>query len=105
MLFLQCLAYSSYAAEGLFTANRLCQFLQKEQGGYENVTIDECEELIKIHEQSDLKLKGQMSSSGFVNMLLSPNFELFNKEHRTIHHDMTQPLSHYYIATSHNTYD
>lgn len=95
---------SSYAgAGGFLSPNELCQFLQKEQGGYESISVEEASELIKIYEQAELSKNSQMSLAGFTNMLLSPKFDIFDSSHRIVHHDMTQPLTNYYIAASHNT--
>jgi len=69
----------------------------------EGVTIEDCNALISLHEQSDLKKRGQMTAAGFVNMLLSSDFDIFNKARRRICQDMEQPLSHYWISSSHNT--
>ncbi|KAL0186219.1 hypothetical protein M9458_017889, partial [Cirrhinus mrigala] len=34
----------------------------------------------------------------------SPAGDIFNPEHYEVNQDMTQPLSNYFIASSHNTY-
>uniref|UniRef100_A0A8C4GEV5 Phosphoinositide phospholipase C n=1 Tax=Dicentrarchus labrax TaxID=13489 RepID=A0A8C4GEV5_DICLA len=41
---------------------------------------------------------------GFTNFMRSPAGDIFNPEHNQVNQDMTQPLSNYFIATSHNTY-
>ena len=41
---------------------------------------------------------------GFNDFLSSQYNDAFNPQHNTVYHDMTMPLSHYYIASSHNTY-
>lgn len=41
---------------------------------------------------------------GFTNYTRSPAGDIFTPEHRRVHQDMTRPLSHYFIASSHNTY-
>lgn len=43
--------------------------------------------------------------SGFYHLLLSDMFDVFNCNHQNeIHQDMNQPLSHYFIDSSHNTW-
>ncbi len=41
--------------------------------------------------------------AGFTAYLLSEECELFDPEHRVVCQDMTQPLTHYFVASSHNT--
>lgn len=41
---------------------------------------------------------------GFLSYLCSKDGDIFNPACRPIYQDMTQPLSHYYINSSHNTY-
>lgn len=41
---------------------------------------------------------------GFTNFMRSPAGDIFNPDHNQVNQDMTQPLSNYFIATSHNTY-
>lgn len=45
-----------------------------------------------------------MSIDGFLMYLYSPEGSIFNTEHRCLHQDMSQPLCHYFISSSHNTY-
>ena len=42
--------------------------------------------------------------TGFARYLLSKEGEVCNPNHSRVNQDMSQPLSHYYIASSHNTY-
>ena len=40
---------------------------------------------------------------GFTQYMLSDDNDLFKRSHSQVYQDMTQPLSHYFIASSHNT--
>ena len=44
-----------------------------------------------------------LSPMGFTNFMLDEQQWIFNRDHSVVYQDMTQPLSHYFIATSHNT--
>ncbi|KFP72022.1 1-phosphatidylinositol 4,5-bisphosphate phosphodiesterase eta-2, partial [Acanthisitta chloris] len=41
---------------------------------------------------------------GFTNYMRSPSGDIFNPEHYQVNQDMSYPLSHYFITSSHNTY-
>lgn len=45
-----------------------------------------------------------MSVDGFLMYLTSPEGSIFNPEHQNLYQDMAQPLNHYFISSSHNTY-
>ncbi len=45
-----------------------------------------------------------MSVDGFLMYLTSPEGSIFNPEQQDLFQDMSQPLAHYYISSSHNTY-
>lgn len=45
-----------------------------------------------------------MTKDGFLMYLLSDEGSIFNSSHRKVYQDMTQPLSHYFVSSSHNTY-
>jgi phosphatidylinositol phospholipase C delta len=45
-----------------------------------------------------------LSLEGFTAFLLSTDNSAFTDQGGSIHHDMTRPLSEYYISSSHNTY-
>ncbi|KAG8187711.1 hypothetical protein JTE90_000177 [Oedothorax gibbosus] len=86
----------------LWGTEELRTFLKEEQNM--NLSIDECETLIEEHEPEENKIEDYLSLEGFQQLMLSPDQNIFNKKHRIIYQDMTHPLSHYYIASSHNTY-
>lgn len=45
-----------------------------------------------------------MSQNGFTMYMLSQENDVVNPDHTRIHQDMSRPLSHYFISSSHNTY-
>ncbi|XP_069052343.1 1-phosphatidylinositol 4,5-bisphosphate phosphodiesterase delta-4 isoform X2 [Lepisosteus oculatus] len=62
-------------------------------------------ELIERYEPSETaKMLHAMSIDGFLMYLCSPDGSIFNPHHEQIYQDMTQPLCHYFISSSHNTY-
>ncbi|XP_060592659.1 1-phosphatidylinositol 4,5-bisphosphate phosphodiesterase beta-1-like isoform X3 [Ruditapes philippinarum] len=54
-------------------------------------------------EQSSLD-EGHFSQEGFLKFLMSEDNNLIPAEYLDLSQDMTQPLSHYFINSSHNTY-
>ncbi|XP_056618201.1 inactive phospholipase C-like protein 2 [Triplophysa dalaica] len=82
----------------------LKKFLEAEQG-MANVSEDISVEVIQKYEPSkEGQVNGWLSLDGFTNYLMSPDCHVFDPEQKTICQDMNQPLSHYYINSSHNTY-
>ncbi|XP_061571837.1 1-phosphatidylinositol 4,5-bisphosphate phosphodiesterase delta-4-like isoform X1 [Cololabis saira] len=62
-------------------------------------------ELIELHEPSDTaKQLNAMTFDGFLMYLGSAEGGVFNPRRRTVFQDMDQPLCHYFISSSHNTY-
>ncbi|XP_059966482.1 1-phosphatidylinositol 4,5-bisphosphate phosphodiesterase delta-1 isoform X1 [Mesoplodon densirostris] len=61
--------------------------------------------LIERYEPSETaKARRQMTKDGFLMYLLSADGSAFNRAHRRVYQDMGQPLSHYLVSSSHNTY-
>ncbi|XP_029593178.1 inactive phospholipase C-like protein 2 [Salmo trutta] len=82
----------------------LTMFLEAEQG-MAQVSEDTSLEVIQRYEPSkEGQLKGWLSLDGFTNYLMSPECHIFDPEQKSVCQDMNQPLSHYYINASHNTY-
>lgn len=50
------------------------------------------------------KAQRQMTKDGFLMYLLSADGNAFSLAHRRVYQDMDQPLSHYLVSSSHNTY-
>ncbi|KAL0156768.1 hypothetical protein M9458_048014, partial [Cirrhinus mrigala] len=45
-----------------------------------------------------------MSKDGFLMYLNHEEGSIFNPAHKPMYQDMRQPLNHYFISSSHNTY-
>lgn len=45
-----------------------------------------------------------MTQNGFTMYMLSLENDLFNPDHARVYQDMSHPLVHYFISSSHNTY-
>lgn len=79
-------------------------FLEAEQG-MAQVSEETSLAVIQQYEPSkEGRLKGWLSLDGFTNYLMSNECLIFDPEQKTVCQDMNQPLSHYYINSSHNTY-
>ena len=79
------------------------EFLKHEQK--EVVPLDQCREMIKCFESSDNKLS--FTKQGFTHFLMFNEWQEAvspNIKNRVDTKKMTEPLSHYWIASSHNTY-
>ncbi|XP_066300455.1 inactive phospholipase C-like protein 1 [Branchiostoma lanceolatum] len=93
-----------YGCRDFLTAGDLHLFLEAEQGT-SNVTKEKCLEIISTFEPSEEgRERGQIGIDGFTKYLLSSECDIFDEEHSKIHQDMTHPLSHYYVFSSHDSY-
>jgi len=81
----------------------LSEFFKEQQS--QNLTENELQDIIVRSEQCPL-LKAQhlLSQVGFNMMFSLPELNVKQVKCRTAYQDMTQPLNHYFINSSHNTY-
>ncbi|XP_067243369.1 1-phosphatidylinositol 4,5-bisphosphate phosphodiesterase eta-2 [Chanodichthys erythropterus] len=101
-LYLLMITYSNHKEH--MDVNDLHRFLENEQKMV-NVNKDYCKMIINQFEPcSDNQTHMQLGIDGFTNYMRSPAGDIFNPEHYQVNQDMTQPLTNYYIASSHNTY-
>ncbi|XP_030393077.1 1-phosphatidylinositol 4,5-bisphosphate phosphodiesterase eta-2 isoform X3 [Gopherus evgoodei] len=101
-LYLLMLTYSNH--KDYLDADDLKRFLEIEQK-MTSVTKEYCLEIINQFEPClENKKQGALGIDGFTNYTRSPSGDIFNPEHYQVNQDMTQPLSHYFITSSHNTY-
>ncbi|NXN94629.1 PLCD3 phosphodiesterase, partial [Rhinopomastus cyanomelas] len=86
----------------VLSAEELRDFL-REQG--EDSSLSQARAIIRSHELSEKARQQElMTLDGFLMFLLSAAGDILNQEHTRVHQDMTQPLCHYFISSSHNTY-
>ncbi|XP_020930334.1 1-phosphatidylinositol 4,5-bisphosphate phosphodiesterase delta-4 isoform X1 [Sus scrofa] len=97
--------FENFSSDGQkLTLLEFVDFLQEEQKEGERAS-DLALELIDRHEPSDSgKLRHVLSLDGFLSYLCSKDGDIFNPTCLPIYQDMTQPLNHYFINSSHNTY-
>uniref|UniRef100_A0A672JM82 Phosphoinositide phospholipase C n=1 Tax=Salarias fasciatus TaxID=181472 RepID=A0A672JM82_SALFA len=101
-LYLLMLTYSNHKDH--LDADDLTRFLEAEQK-MTRVTRDHCLEIINKFEPCfENQAQGVLGIDGFTNYMRSPAGDIFNPEHYSVSQDMSQPLSSYFIASSHNTY-
>ncbi|KAF7213827.1 1-phosphatidylinositol 4,5-bisphosphate phosphodiesterase delta-1a isoform X1 [Nothobranchius furzeri] len=96
--------YESYAkTEGQMSDEDLVSFLQKEQR--EQASLADAHRLIEECEMDETaKQQKRMTKDGFLMYLQQEETCIFNPAHKKVYQDMTQPLNHYFISSSHNTY-
>ncbi|XP_028304659.1 1-phosphatidylinositol 4,5-bisphosphate phosphodiesterase zeta-1-like isoform X2 [Gouania willdenowi] len=97
--------YQSYALEpNPLPASALLRFLHMEQ---QELSADEekVKVLIDRYEiDKTAKENGSMTFEGFFRYMESKDCCVFDQTHRVVYQDMDQPLSSYFISSSHNTY-
>ncbi|XP_032385919.1 1-phosphatidylinositol 4,5-bisphosphate phosphodiesterase delta-4 isoform X2 [Etheostoma spectabile] len=97
--------FQDYSGDGeKLLLEELETFLSVEQQEGEQ-SYQLAEMLIDRYEPSEsAKEQHIMSFEGFQMYLCSQEGSIFNPEHQDLYQDMSQPLSHYFISSSHNTY-
>ncbi|XP_073418432.1 1-phosphatidylinositol 4,5-bisphosphate phosphodiesterase zeta-1 [Dendrobates tinctorius] len=82
----------------------LREFLQDEQCQAE----EDAERLLHRHELMaeafSARRDNYLTIEGFTRLMTSEDVHILRKEHCQVYQDMTQPLTNYYISSSHNTY-
>ncbi|KAG8521609.1 1-phosphatidylinositol 4,5-bisphosphate phosphodiesterase delta-1, partial [Galemys pyrenaicus] len=86
------------------SVDQLVKFLQHQQRE-EDAGPTLALSLINRYEPNEsAKAQRQMSKDGFLMYLLSADGSAFSLARRRVYQDMSQPLSHYLVSSSHNTY-
>ncbi|NWW94873.1 PLCD3 phosphodiesterase, partial [Rhynochetos jubatus] len=95
--------FGRYSGEDhVLSAEELRDFL-RDQG--EDASLRQARAVIRAYELNEkARQQDLMMLDGFMMYLLSAAGDILNQEHTKVHQDMTQPLCHYFISSSHNTY-
>ncbi|XP_032891061.1 1-phosphatidylinositol 4,5-bisphosphate phosphodiesterase delta-3 [Amblyraja radiata] len=95
--------FHQFSGQGqTLTTDELQHFLKEQK---EMVTEENCLNIMQKYGLYDNgKLNQGLTFDGFMMYMLSPEGNIFNPDHENVYQDMSQPLSHYFISTSHNTY-
>lgn len=96
--------FDKYSSDGTtMDISELSEFFQIEQE--QELSEKELDDLISRSEQCpELKSENLIGRVGFNVMFLQPELNVRKPECRKPYQDMTQPLNHYFINSSHNTY-
>uniref|UniRef100_A0A8C8DCF4 Phosphoinositide phospholipase C n=1 Tax=Oryzias sinensis TaxID=183150 RepID=A0A8C8DCF4_9TELE len=95
--------FIQHSANGcLLSTVDLRDFLKKQE---EDCSVTHAQSLILTYELNEWAQKNHlMTPNGFTMYMLSKQNCVFNPDHARVYQDMTQPLAHYFISSSHNTY-
>ncbi|KAM8920846.1 1-phosphatidylinositol 4,5-bisphosphate phosphodiesterase beta-2 [Pelodytes ibericus] len=106
--------FTSYhsKAKPYMTKDHLTKFINKKQRDsrlnellFPPAKQEQVQLLIEKYEPSAMNIqRGQLSPEGMVWFLCGSENSIASLDKIPVHHDMTQPLSHYFINSSHNTY-
>uniref|UniRef100_G1PB22 1-phosphatidylinositol 4,5-bisphosphate phosphodiesterase n=2 Tax=Myotis TaxID=9434 RepID=G1PB22_MYOLU len=99
-------------AKPYMTKEHLTKFINQKQRDPRLNTLlfpparpDQVQGLIDKYEPSGINVqRGQLSPQGMVWFLCGPENSVLVQDKLLVHQDMTQPLNHYFINSSHNTY-
>ncbi|XP_036003670.1 1-phosphatidylinositol 4,5-bisphosphate phosphodiesterase delta-3-A isoform X1 [Fundulus heteroclitus] len=95
--------FRHYSSNGSVLSTAELRDFLGDQG--EDASLKNAQNLIFTYEFNDRAQKKLcMTQNGFTTYMLSMENDVFNPDHAQIYQDMTRPLAHYYISSSHNTY-
>ncbi|XP_033025446.1 1-phosphatidylinositol 4,5-bisphosphate phosphodiesterase delta-3 [Lacerta agilis] len=95
--------FRRYSGEDRVLSSEELQEFLRDQG--EEASLQRAHEIIQSFELNEkARQHNLMMMDGFMMYLLSSAGDILNQGHARIYQDMTQPLCHYFISSSHNTY-
>ncbi|XP_074646958.1 1-phosphatidylinositol 4,5-bisphosphate phosphodiesterase gamma-1-like isoform X2 [Tubulanus polymorphus] len=99
------MANVSHWTRGRISPEQLCNFLVHEQKDPLGNNLDDVGKLISDYLANPIRDSDPyFSAEEFIGFLFSHHNTIRDSSHDTLHQDMNRPLSHYWIASSHNTY-
>ncbi|XP_037664633.1 1-phosphatidylinositol 4,5-bisphosphate phosphodiesterase delta-3 isoform X3 [Choloepus didactylus] len=96
--------FHRYSGEDrVLSASELLEFLEDQ--AEDGATLAHARQLIQTYELNETAKQHElMTLDGFMMYLLSPEGAALDPAHTCVFQDMGQPLAHYFISSSHNTY-
>uniref|UniRef100_A0A3Q3J381 Phosphoinositide phospholipase C n=1 Tax=Monopterus albus TaxID=43700 RepID=A0A3Q3J381_MONAL len=95
--------FRHYSSNGCVLSTMELRDFLGDQG--EDASLNHAQKLILTYELNEWAQKNQfMTQNGFTVYMLSLENDVFNPDHARVCQDMSHPLAHYYISSSHNTY-
>uniref|UniRef100_A0A8C9W077 Phosphoinositide phospholipase C n=1 Tax=Scleropages formosus TaxID=113540 RepID=A0A8C9W077_SCLFO len=95
--------FHRYSSNGCILSTAELRDFLGDQG--EDASLAHAQKLIRTYELNDWAQKHwYMTQNGFTMYMLSRENDVFNPLHSVVYQDMTRPLAHYFISSSHNTY-
>lgn len=95
--------FHCYSSNGCVLSTMDLRNFLKDQG--EDSSLVHAQSLISTYELNEWAKKNHyMTPNGFTMYMLSRENNVFNPDHTRVYQDMTQPMAHYFISSSHNTY-
>lgn len=95
--------FRHYSSNGCVLSTAELRDFLGDQG--EDASLKHAQYLILTYELNDWAQRNQfMTQNGFTMYMLSLENDVFNPDHGRVHQDMSRPLAHYFISSSHNTY-
>ncbi|XP_061446455.1 1-phosphatidylinositol 4,5-bisphosphate phosphodiesterase delta-3 isoform X2 [Rhineura floridana] len=95
--------FRHYSGEDCVLSPEELQEFLRDQG--EEASLQQARDIIQTYELNEKARQHHlMMLDGFMMYLLSSAGNILNQAHAGIYQDMSQPLCHYFISSSHNTY-